>query len=361
MDMKLSEKIGMLRKKAGFSQEELAEKLDISRQSVSKWELGDSVPELDKIVRMSELFGVTTDFLLKEEQETAEPERPFDSADGGEQAEPGFSSAGDGFETADRNRGFEEAAEKEKSERLVSGEEACAYMKTVKKASGWIATAVSLFILSPVLLIFLGGYAEYTGGITEDFAGSIGVAVLLLLVAVGAGICIMHGMQLSKWDFLEKELFQLEPGVKELVEAERKKREGVHRRNIAIGVVLCILGVIPIVLSQAFAAGDFVEVVMLCLFFFMIAVGVHVLVRNGMEMDSHHKLLQDGDYSKEKKQTNKQLGAFPSIYWCTVTAIYLAWSFTTRDWDSTWIVWPIAGVLFAAVWGILQSVVKKKQ
>lgn len=352
MDMKLSEKIGMLRKKAGFSQEELAEKLDISRQSVSKWELGDSVPELDKIVRMSELFGVTTDFLLKEEQETAEPDHLFDSADGGGQTESGFSSEG---------YGFDEAAEKEKPDRLVSGEEACAYMETVKKASGWIASAVSLFILSPVLLIFLGGYAEYTGGITEDFAGSIGVAALLLLVAVGAGICIMHGMQLSKWDFLEKELFQLEPGVKELVEAERKKREGVHRRNIAIGVVLCILGVIPIVLSQAFAAGDFVEVVMLCLFFFMIAVGVHVLVRNGMEMDSHHKLLQDGNYSKEIKQTNKQFGEFPGIYWCTVTAIYLAWSFITRNWDFTWIVWPIAGVLFAAVWGILQSVVKKKQ
>ena len=54
--MILAEKIVKLRKGRGWSQEELAEQLDISRQSVSKWEGGLSVPELDKIIRMSEIF-----------------------------------------------------------------------------------------------------------------------------------------------------------------------------------------------------------------------------------------------------------------------------------------------------------------
>lgn len=53
-------KIIMLRKKYGWSQEELAERLDISRQSVSKWESGASIPDLERIVGMSQLFGVTT-------------------------------------------------------------------------------------------------------------------------------------------------------------------------------------------------------------------------------------------------------------------------------------------------------------
>ena len=65
--MNLAEKIIMLRKQKGWSQEGLAEQLDISRQSVSKWESGASIPELDKIVKMSSLFGVSTDYLLKEE------------------------------------------------------------------------------------------------------------------------------------------------------------------------------------------------------------------------------------------------------------------------------------------------------
>lgn len=72
MKMILSEKIIMLRKKYGWSQEELAERLDISRQSVSKWESGASIPDLERIVSMSQLFGVTTDYLLKDEMEETE-------------------------------------------------------------------------------------------------------------------------------------------------------------------------------------------------------------------------------------------------------------------------------------------------
>jgi len=67
--MILGEKIIRLRKQREWSQEELASQLGISRQSVSKWESGASIPDLDKIIKMSSLFGVTTDYLLKEEIE----------------------------------------------------------------------------------------------------------------------------------------------------------------------------------------------------------------------------------------------------------------------------------------------------
>ena len=63
----MADKITALRKKAGWSQEELAEQLGVTRQSVSKWEGAQSVPDMDKVVQMSRLFGVTTDFLLKDE------------------------------------------------------------------------------------------------------------------------------------------------------------------------------------------------------------------------------------------------------------------------------------------------------
>ena len=71
--MILADKIIDLRKKAGWSQEELAEKLAVTRQSVSKWEGAQSIPDMDKVVQMSRLFGVTTDYLLKDEIEMAEP------------------------------------------------------------------------------------------------------------------------------------------------------------------------------------------------------------------------------------------------------------------------------------------------
>ena len=71
--MILADKIIDLRKKAGWSQEELAEKLGVSRQSVSKWEGAQSIPDMNKILQLSELFGVSTDYLLKDSMEAAEP------------------------------------------------------------------------------------------------------------------------------------------------------------------------------------------------------------------------------------------------------------------------------------------------
>ncbi|MBQ2988630.1 MAG: helix-turn-helix transcriptional regulator [Clostridia bacterium] len=67
--MKLHEKIYRLRTEKKMSQGDLAESLDVSRQSVSKWETGASIPDLDKLVKMSDLFGVTMDYLVREERE----------------------------------------------------------------------------------------------------------------------------------------------------------------------------------------------------------------------------------------------------------------------------------------------------
>lgn len=68
--MKLSEKIVQLRKSQGLSQEELAEKLNLSRQAVSRWESGTAQPDAGNLWQLSRLFGVTADYLLDEEQES---------------------------------------------------------------------------------------------------------------------------------------------------------------------------------------------------------------------------------------------------------------------------------------------------
>ncbi len=75
--MILAEKITMLRKKSGWSQEELAMQLNISRQAVSKWESGASIPDLDKIIKLSEVFGVSTDFLLKDSLDVEEIDNAY--------------------------------------------------------------------------------------------------------------------------------------------------------------------------------------------------------------------------------------------------------------------------------------------
>lgn len=74
-DMEFSEKLTALRKKAGLSQEQLADRLGVTRQSVSKWESGTAVPELVKLISLSDMFGVSLDYLVRdcaEESKTAE-------------------------------------------------------------------------------------------------------------------------------------------------------------------------------------------------------------------------------------------------------------------------------------------------
>lgn len=67
--LNFSEKLIKLRKEKGFSQEELGNKLNVARQTVSKWELGETTPEMDKLIKMSEIFDITLDELIKGEKE----------------------------------------------------------------------------------------------------------------------------------------------------------------------------------------------------------------------------------------------------------------------------------------------------
>lgn len=64
--MKFNEKLIKLRKEMGLSQEELGNKLNVARQTVSKWELGETTPEMDKLIKMSEIFNITLDELIKD-------------------------------------------------------------------------------------------------------------------------------------------------------------------------------------------------------------------------------------------------------------------------------------------------------
>ena len=70
----------------------------------------------------------------------------------------------------------------------------------------------------------------------------------------------------------------------------------------------------------------------------------------------YNKLLEDGDYTR----LNKRASRWDSIYWSIATAIYLCWSFISGRWQSTWIVWPIAGVTFAAYKEIIRTVIRTK-
>ena len=100
--MILADKIIELRKRNGWSQEDLAEKLDVSRQSISKWEGAQSVPDMNRILKLSEVFGVSTDFLLKDEMSFSDLAVP---------AELPMDASGTDMEPPARSVSMEEATE----------------------------------------------------------------------------------------------------------------------------------------------------------------------------------------------------------------------------------------------------------
>lgn len=337
--MILADKIMQLRKQKGWSQEELAEQVGISRQSVSKWESGMSVPDLDKILKLSELFGVSTDYLLKDELEDDGLNRDgvnvyVEGAEGGEEYEP---------------------------IRSVSMKEAEEYLNIAEQVSKKIAAGVALCILSPVCLILFGAVYEYYGVFSETAAAGLGMVILLGMVTVAVAVFIPNGTKLSRYEYIEKEIFSLQYGVKGMVERKKQEHENQYRSWVTTGVCLCIASVIPLFLSMMlFGENEFLLTVCIGVLLIIVAVGVFLLVSVGVIHESQEKLLQTGDYTVEQKELGKRTSFFPPIYWCIVTAAYLGISFHTMDWNRTWIIWPVAGVLFAAFYGVVKAVAGRK-
>lgn len=107
-------------------------------------------------------------------------------------------------------------------------------------------------------------------------------------------------------------------------------------------------------IAAAFDAGDIAFCICIGALLMFVACGVFLFIYSGMIWGAFEKLLQEGEYTEREKKLNKRTAPFAGIYWCIVTAIYLWFSFTTSDWDKTWIVWPVVGILYAALHGIMK-------
>ena len=377
--MKLSEKIAGERKKRGWSQEELAERLGVSRQAVSKWESGQSVPDLTKILGLSEVFGVTTDYLLKESEQgrseapgnaeenlsedyeertmsnygSADPLNRGAENDGTERQTDGYGAPENGRRTA----GYETA----EVVHLVTQEEAEAYLESKETAAPWFAGAVALCILSPALLILLAGLAE-SGfpGITEGIAGGIGLTVLLVMVGVAVFFFVWFGTREKRFEYLRNDVFVTEPETADWI-ADRKETFGhVYGICLAGGVVGCIISAIPVVIAGVSETGsEWIYGACVAFLLVIVAVSVAVITWAAMIKAAYDVLLQNGEFKQSEKKGRERRNALSSFYWCLITAGYLAVSFSTGRWDRTWIIWAVSGVLYAALEALVRLVTGK--
>ena len=326
--MIFAEKLIRLRKKNGWSQEELAEKLNVSRQAVSKWEGAQTVPELEKLLQLSALFGVTTDYLLKDELE----------------AEEHTGSGRDG------------------SVKRISLADAQAYLKWRKTASVLIAAGAFLCIASFMPLLLLGAMAQAgLAGVTEEFAAAAGLCLMAVLAAAGVALFVWCGFKNAPYEFIDSEPFEPEYGVHGMVSEKKNAFRGAYAACNIAATCICILSIIPLFLSILLKGELFPTVLLLCLTILLAGVGVVLFILCGVRWASMEKLLQEADYAPARKKKSSVKEAVATAYWLLAVALYLGWSFASGRWELTWLVWPVAGVLYAALSSILQLTVWNKE
>lgn len=312
--MILADKIIRLRKRSGWSQEELADQMQVSRQAVSKWESAQTVPDLEKLLKLSALFGVTTDYLLKDELEDEE-----------------FTDEG------------------EPSVKKVTLAQASEYLALRKKASVWIALATFLCVIAVIPLMLLAAKSEVSAALSEAAAAGIGLLVLLVFVAIAVAMFLRCGFHSAPYAFLEKEPFETEYGVTGMVKQAQKAFRPTYTRCNILAACVCVLSPVPLFAGTLGNVGDFYMVLLLCATMVLAGLGAAVFIVVGVRWASMQRLLKEGEFAPQEKRKARVKETVSTAYWLLATAIYLLWSFSTDDWQSTWIVWPIAGVVFAAV------------
>ena len=305
--MAFSENLQFLRTRDNLTQEQLAERLEVSRQSVSKWEGGASFPEMDTILRLCDMFGVSMDTLLR----------------GNAQAEALSDTAG--------------------------------YDRFMNWFSNWIAIGVGLIILSVG-----GSLALYGGaGMPENWMA----AVLISGVAIAVAILVIAGI---RYDRFEKE----HPVLQDFYTKEQRERFlNRYPFLIALPIVGFFLAVVWLILlgDSAELMGDRAEAKVAAVFLIIIAIGVAVLVwavlRKGKyEIDQWNK---EHDPSPEAVAQRKKVGKVCGAIMLAATVIYMILGFGSMalegdyggnwGWAWGWIVYPIAGVICALATHLLSE------
>ncbi len=325
--MILAEKIVRLRKQLGWSQEELAEKMNISRQSVSKWESTNSIPDLARIIMLAELFDVSTDFLLKDENEA------FDSRD----------------------------ESKEPDSIQISLEQAVKYVESKLEVSALITKGVMLCVCSVVPLFFFLAMAETNRlNLSGDIAAAIGVVSILVMVSIGISFFIKTNQYESDIAVIDNEAFELAYGVHSVFTEKLQKFRASYNRRLSVGIFIFIISFVPLMFAAMFSGGSDIILMMLIVLILMIAAGIYIVAPVSAKYDAYNNILKDSCVETTKSKRTKRAEKLAAFYWPLLIAIFLGWSLWTMDWGVTWIVWPVGAVLFAALVGLMELLDKEE-
>ena len=298
--MNFSEKVRMLRKEHGFSQEELAEKLNVSRQAVSKWENGQGYPEMEMVLRISELFGVSLDYLFKDD-EREEKGSPTGSA------------------------------------YYVSKEMAREYLTTKEKRGRQMALGLAVLILS---LSF-----------TMYFPQPLGTALFFLGVALGVAILVMLNFQgtFQGYQEIEERPLNVDSAFLQRFQEEYPALQKKYGSFIVAGIVLFILSLVFSVTTHSLGGDEMRYYAMLPLFW---GTATGLIAFGGTMSGACDRIMNERAPSTESEEGNRRSWIY-GVGMPLATLAFLAIGFIWNAWHPGWLVFPVTSILCYAytVWG----------
>ena len=269
--MNFAQKLQKKRKDAGFSQKQLAFELNVSRQAVSKWESGQGYPEVEKLIQLSELLGVSLDELMKETSEaplSESAEERIQENTWNDDAFDDFPSPAPQPEESLIGR-FAYTSDRESVEKYLHLNQIFA-----RKISGGVSL-ILCGVIPPIL-----------------FDNDLGAAILMFFVAIGVGLLIKAGMDYQDVEKIEKQGFHLSGELICDLQDEYERFQKVFTARIVTGVGLIILGVgLMLILNGLFGEEEWHVITL----FLCTAVGVGNFITAGIINGVYHKLLNIQD------------------------------------------------------------------
>lgn len=291
--MSLAENLQYLRAREGVTQEQLAERLDVSRQSVSKWESSASYPEMDTLLKLCDMFQVDMDTLLRGSVENS------------------------------------------------LSEDTAGYDRFMTLYARKIAGGVSAIVGSVALWSFLSAL-----GLSE----MLGTAMLLLVIAAAAVVFIASSME-------EEHFRKKHPVIPDFYTEPQKERfHRRYIWYIAGGVGAILLGVVMMVLAfTVLPEREPYESYIGAAFLVIVACAVYFLIYGGMLEDKYNiaKYNRQNDPTPEDKSRRRRATTACSVIMILATAVFLFAGLAYYKWNWAAIIYPVGGVLCGAAWMLL--------
>lgn len=234
------------------------------------------------------------------------------------------------------------------SARRIALEEAKQYIRDRISAGYKTALGVLLCIMAPCGCMIMDSYEVKT-------LEAIGVLILFALSAIVVGLFVFAGLSMGKWKFLKHQSCSIDFVTAEYVNNEKENFRMTNALMVTIGVVLCVFSVIPVIVFDDLVSVSYLEGYGEGLMFLFVSIGVFLFIASGGRKDAYDTLLKlnaketvGAQFVPEQKgqmhYRSKKLEALMSVYWPTITCLYLCWSFLTFNWYMTWIIWPAAAI-----------------